>query len=161
LEAAPCTGLVILAALARILSVGFLFCWQDGEKKDEAGTDAAKKGGGSDSDDDAEEAQQKKDGGVSNKQKKVCFFQSLPVYWILMTELGMILCLHYLTNCFWFAPFPDATEDENCRVEADMCQARRGWGKVPCIIVICSPEKFSVYTWLNLIPLIPPVFVHL
>jgi hypothetical protein len=26
LEAAPCTGLVILAALARILSVGFLFC---------------------------------------------------------------------------------------------------------------------------------------
>lgn len=44
---------------------------EDGEKKDEAGTDAAKKGDESDSDDDAQEAQQKKDGGVSNKQKKL------------------------------------------------------------------------------------------
>ena len=44
----------------------------NGEKKDKAGTDAAKKGDGSDSDDDAQEAQQKKEGGVSNKQKKVC-----------------------------------------------------------------------------------------
>jgi splicing factor 3B subunit 2 len=44
---------------------------EDGEKKDEAGTDAAKKGDGSDSDEDAQDAQQKKEGGVSNKQKKL------------------------------------------------------------------------------------------
>ncbi|CAO2046947.1 unnamed protein product, partial [Urochloa humidicola] len=44
---------------------------EDGEKKDDAGTDAAKKGDGSDSDDDAQEAQLKKEGGVSNKQKKL------------------------------------------------------------------------------------------
>ncbi|KAF8691804.1 hypothetical protein HU200_040206 [Digitaria exilis] len=44
---------------------------EDGEKKDEAATDAVKKGDGSDSDDDAQEDQQKKEGGVSNKQKKL------------------------------------------------------------------------------------------
>ena len=64
----------------------FVSFWQDGEKKDEAGADAAKKGSGSDSDDDEQDAQQKKkEGGISNKKKKVC-------------SLSLSVCLLLLWN---------------------------------------------------------------